>query len=417
MSKSDVMPVAPKVEFTEAERKKAIQSACYYFFQEKGNEFYASLVQCLTTRYGREVPTAAITYSDKSDSYMIILNPDFFCPLTLDERIGVLHHEILHFTNKHLFRLPFMNASPEDRKLYNVAGDIAINQYIKVLPEGCLDYKKFKDKDGKPFPEKKSMEEYYLLLKDSQEQNKEMLKGSGGPGTPGGTLDDHGLWEQLPEDVKEKMLKEAKKLCTRAKEKASYSHTTVPDSIKDLLDEIDALAAKLDYKRILRHAIKRTVSSTDRTATWNRPNKRYNVYAPGTKNGNLPLLSFYIDTSGSISHKELNEFLSIMENFLKVGVRRCKIALWHTSLYLKKPHKFRQRFRSDELSSGGTDITCAMEDIVESRPDLSIVLTDGYYDESKIKPNSEVIFIISKGGNKDHPMKGVGKTILLENLL
>lgn len=39
-----------------------------------------------------------------------------------------------------------------------------------------------------------------------------------------------------------------------------------------------------------------------------------------------------------------------------------------------------------------------------------------YYENCNIKPTSEVIFIISKGGNENHPLKNIGRTIPLDKL-
>jgi hypothetical protein len=59
-----------------------------------------------------------------------------------------------------------------------------------------------------------------------------------------------------------------------------------------------------------------------------------------------------------------------------------------------------------------------MEDIFRRKPDLSVILTDGCYDnvevESWMKPGQkfpEVLFIISPDGTEDHPLKRIGQTV------
>lgn len=427
--------VAVKV-YTEAEKRRCLESSLYNLTNV--NSFYGNLLQTVNIRYNQIVPTAAITYNQKEDRYEVYLNPNFFCELTLTERVAVLQHEVLHFTNKHLFRLPFLGATPEDRMLYNVAGDMAINQLITGLPKDCIDYKKWKMKDGSVFPALQSMEQYYELIKDNKEANKDKFQGgcngqcekgkdkqAGGTGEGkkcdcpcGGsqTLDDHSIWEGMSEEDKQKMLEEAKRVIKRTIEKSSNSYTKTPQEVEDLLQEIDHQLYKLNYKRILKQAIKRTVSCQDREHTWNRKNKRFGSYAPGSRMGSLPRLNFYIDTSGSISIREMNEFLTIMEKFLKVGVRECTLGLWHTSLYYKKKHKLGNKLKQDVVQSGGTLVESALEDIDNTNPNLSIILTDGHFEQSDVKPSGEVIFIISNGGNENHPMKNIGKTIPLSKL-
>lgn len=124
----------------------------------------------------------------------------------------------------------------------------------------------------------------------------------------------------------------------------------------------------------------------------------------------------YVDTSGSISHRELNEFLGIMDKFLKVGVRTCTLGLWHTNMYYKKPYKYGQQLNVEDVESGGTELSDVLRDINKFTPDLSIILTDGYYGIPEVKPKGEIVWIISKGGDMNHPMKHIGKTISLDKI-
>ena len=134
----------------------------------------------------------------------------------------------------------------------------------------------------------------------------------------------------------------------------------------------------------------------------------------GSIMGNLPHLMIFNDSSGSISVEEQNTYLRIMDGFLTAGSRRCTLAFWHTSLYYKKPYRKGGEIKADEIESGGTDVGCVLEEIKKSKPDLSLILTDGYYSAVDIDIKSDVIFIISKNGNRDHPMKHIGRTILLD---
>ncbi len=417
----------PRKVLTEDYKKKMISNATYHLTEQE--KFYGSLLQELTLWYHEGVPTAGISYNVKKSQYEIYVNPYFFDSCTPPERVGVFQHEILHFTNKHLFRFPFLKdkTSEEDRRLYNIAGDMAINQFIKHLPKGVVDVADWKMDDGSAFPKFKTMEQYHELIKeekkkqDEKNEDKKKGKGNGSKGNVPEKLagyepfDTH-EWDDLDEETKKKMLDEAKKLIKRTMDKTSTSYTKIPDGIKDLLEEIDKLSSGLNYKTILRNVIKKTVSCVDRESTWKKPNRRYGVVSPGTKVGNLPMCSFYLDTSGSISIVELNLFLNIMSGFLKVGARQCQLGLWHTALYYKKKYKLNGQLDRSEVESGGTDVGPALEDIKKTNPNLAIILTDGCYSAHEIKIAGEVIWIISEGGQYDHPMKHLGKTIKLADL-
>src|ERR1017187_6295619 len=85
--------------------KELIQGSTYYTITQ--DPFLGGLVQELTVKFNEtQVPTAGITFNKKMSKYELYLNPKWFSTLKLEERSAVLLHEVMHFTNKHLFRLP-----------------------------------------------------------------------------------------------------------------------------------------------------------------------------------------------------------------------------------------------------------------------------------------------------------------------
>ncbi len=401
--KQEVM--IPEV-ITSQRKKECLESGLFALGQ--GNPFYSGLLQEINIRFNDQCPTVGLMYNKKKQEFHIDINSQFFCKFNLVERSAILFHEILHFSHKHVFRIE--GGKDKISMLDNIAKDMAINQFILGLPKGCVDVKNFKDKLGVAFPLYRTSEDYYQLLEQNQESNKEELEKFQ-------PMDQH-LWEDLSDEEYQKMLEEAKKLVERTVEKSAYGHNIVPDSIKDLLKEIEQKVKDIDYKTILKKAVKKSICVTDRESTWNRPNKRYGTYSPGTRVGKLPMLSIYGDTSGSISHIELNQFMEVIFGFLKSGHKNCWLGLWHQKLYSKKKFKFNEKIDQNILESGGTDIKDVMEDIKKTKPNLAIILTDGYFDEYSIKMETQdVIWVISENGNPNHPMEKLGKTIKLGALL
>lgn len=394
------------VKYIDTETQtRSLQSALFWF--TKNNPFDGNLIQEMQFRFRRDVPTAGISYDKKRDVFDVAINPEFFCTMPLENRVAILHHEILHFTNQHLFRMNFVNLPTDERMMWNIAGDIAINQYIEGLPEGVVKVEQFVDDKGTKFPRYQTMEVYYEMLEKhrDQPQNQETLNKFK-------SIDEHN-WEELTEDEKDRMIRQAKGVITRTMEKTSYDHSAIPSSLKDLITYVDTELAKLDYKGILKKIIKRTLSAIDREACRYRPNKRYGVYAPGTTVGKLPNVVTYLDCSGSISIQEQNKFLAIVNGFLKVGSKNCMLGLWHTSLFYLEKYRMNAVLDPNVMESGGTDPDCVLNNIVKLRPNLAIILTDGYYDATRvvIPKEQEILWVISEGGNVDHPNKNIGKTI------
>jgi len=425
--------------------EELLQSALYQIVRE--NPFIGGFLQELTFKFNNHIPTAAIGYNKQTQKYELLFNLDYFNKLGKEARMAVLMHEVLHFLHKHLFRWSLIDVKEEDRMLWNIAADMAINQYISGLPEGTIDVKNFKTEEG-PFPKYQTMEMYHELLQKNRKGEETKGKpipggkcsheeGEGGPGhdpsncqhtmgtgnegpnkeeldkyTP---MDEH-IWDNLTDEEKERMAREAEKLIKRTIEKTAYSHSSVPGFVEDFLKELDSFLRKLNYKAILRAAIKKTVMSQDREHSWKRPNKRYGEFAPGSSLSRTPQINMYVDTSGSISHQELNEFLEVIDGFLKAGNKQCKLVLWHTDVYYNKKYKMKGRIKQNEIQAGGTDPNPTLELIKKTKPDLSIILTDMFFERPSVKVDTEVIWIVSKQGNKEKIVQKEHKVIPLEGI-
>lgn len=418
-----------------------IQAAIYHI--QHTEVFMCGLIQELNMRLDPQGPPAYIGYDKKHMKFVMGFNPNVFVKWNKLEQADILKHEVGHFLNKHLIRFKeeAETVSTTDMKIKNIAADMAINQFLPNIPYGCkeckhtpieyvcknkdcsgktVNIKDWKDKDGKDLSPYKPYEYYFEQIKDSlkEENKKDKGDGKGKQGPNDGIMDkfkptDEHDWESLTEEEKERMMQEAKNLIKRTLEKTSYDHTMIPGSVKDLLEELDSQLEKMDYKGILRRAIKKTVTVADREANWKRPNKRYGAVAPGTTVGKTPNIVVFQDTSGSMSTVEINEGNTIMDGFLKVGDKKCSLGLFHTSLYSIKKRRLGESVNASDIQSGGTDLTEVMEFINKNKPNLALILTDGCYCDVSLKEikGCEVIFIIRDNNNLDHPLKRFGKTI------
>ena len=175
---------------------------------------------------------------------------------------------------------------------------------------------------------------------------------------------------------------------------------------------------ELNYRKIILDTIKRSASGAGRVYSWSRKSKRYGVYAPGKKDDKLPILHFFVDTSGSISVEEVNDQFTIIDEFLGNGHRECILHLFHTEVYKQMPYVKGYRLASIPFQSGGTNLYGVFKAILDKNPDLSIVLTDGQYGDVPVERMLKigqtvpmVLFIITKQGTRNHPLLRIGKTI------
>ena len=441
----------------------------------KTHTFVGGVLQTLNIYYSHMLPTAGVMFNPDQKRWDMAINPFFFCKcLNSKQRKAVLLHEIAHLTNKHPFRVPFLKINASKRSLMNIAADMAINQYIQDIPMGCnecpplemqqmgakcaneqcpgrcIDVKDYFDEDEKtkkktPWPENKTMELYYEKLLDKYKDVSQDGEGEGEqcgtchgtgkvPGPAGGDVtcpdckgkgkgkgkgrgqggtprefDSH-QWDENGEE--NEMLEATEDLMKRAMIKTGLSYDQLPGGVQELLDDIKARKAELNYRAIILSAIKRHASGHERKFSWSRKSKRYGALAPGTRVGDLPKVRLFLDSSGSISTEELNEFLDIVDEFLKVGSRKCEVCLFHTDMYHTQPYKLGERFDRKKVQSGGTDLTSCFEYLVSKAADLNIFITDGCYGrvdyDKMLKPNQKLpqtMFLISRQGTADHPMK------------
>lgn len=99
--------------------------------------FYAHFLGKVTRIISKDVTkTAAVGIRNKA--ICLFVNPDFFLNelKTIEERIAVLKHEVLHLVFKHLFRHQ-ENWHP---RTANIAADLSVNQFVYPwpLPEGAV---------------------------------------------------------------------------------------------------------------------------------------------------------------------------------------------------------------------------------------------------------------------------------------
>jgi predicted metal-dependent peptidase len=453
MNKSILDPTAALPEISETDKRIALESTIYGLIGQKTNhgsdedtQFYGHILQGLNISMGLEVPTAGVYYDTKAKSFKMLINPYFFCPLNLEQRKGLLLHELFHITFRHVY----FNDLNYDKRLLNVSMDMVINQYIKTLPDNAINIKKFKTKEGKDFPKLSTTEAYYQLIMDDAEFNlgKPESKGNNltdskevqDNGEPNSykeidaktdengdvwvkakdlfkdqEFDDHG-WDngEGESDALEKM-EALKDLIKRTMQKTTFSHGKAPKMIEDLLVNLDKALEKLNYKQILLSTLKKSLPAKDTVKTWVRPSRRYGDLAKGSKLGLMPTIDFFIDTSGSISHVEANELLSITNNFMTVGVDRAHVHLWADAVYFTKRIKKNFQVAESDFKVGGTDLIGVFEYIKKRKPNLAVILTDGCYSRPNFNYNSikdtNIVFIITKNGQIEHPLKDIGLTV------
>lgn len=434
-----------------------IENAIYSILDK--NPFIGNMLQLLNIRVSNQLPTAGVMFNPKSKTFEMLINKQFFSDLSTEERGAVFMHELYHILHKHLTSIHYSrySASSDAKLKWNIAMDLSINQLIPNLPKQAMTLEMFKDKNGKDLKPEMSFEYYEDAIdwdkakKDhgskgdpncpvhgngasqdasGQEQGENEGEGEGSGQSnqhehsqsgkqcscKGGLfpLDDHDLMSASQSNASdEEMMGAINDLMKRTQQKSQYGYSQTPKFIQDLMNEIDRRLSTIDYKKLLSKVLRKSVAADDRQSTWLRPSKRYGYQASGTKNAEAPKVTIFLDTSGSISVDELNEFMNEVDAILKNTKSVVDVTLFHTTPYFTTKFRRGQGVEKLSLQSGGTDLQGCFDQLDKKSVDVVVFLTDGHYSDCDVKKSLHYtpIFVISKNGTTEHPLKRLGTTI------
>ena len=358
--------------------------------------FYGLFLIGLNKTFRKDLPTAGV--SKQGIGIKLSINPEFFMNLPDKHQIGLLKHELLHVSFGHMtFRDSF-----ENFKLFNIAADIEINQYIdeSYLPLGGLTLEAFKELK---LPEKAGTKVYYDLLQQALED--------GTCPTLNATLDQmdgdspycHKTWDEFDElsDAEKKLVqKQIEHQLKETAEQTEKRRGQVPGELAELIDKLRTLEpASFDWKGYLRRFVGN--SSLIYTKKLRRKyNKRY-AGNPGLKIKFKNNVLIGVDTSGSVSSDELKEFFNELCHMHKTG-HMITVAQCDTQINSIEP--FNPRKDWDIRGRGGTEFQPVIDEYNKIRGKYTalIYLTDGECPPPTDCPKNALWVLSSRAGNIDN---------------
>ena len=359
----------------------------------------------LNKRQTDQMPTMAVGITRRVD-LALYYNPDFVKKLTHDEIKAVLIHEAMHVLLHHISRAGHYGYS---MKGFNIAADMAINCSISNLPDGALYPKSF------ALPDHEAAEWYYRKLKEEADKRGESLNEMAG--AKGELVDDHSMWGECEDDVIKEKIRGIARKAIKNQEKVGWG-----DIAGSVVSKV--LAANrpvVNWKKELRYFINKLVLSGRRT-TRSRINRReqssmsdrvkelQDVYLnPGKRKQYTSRILVAIDTSGSVSDKELVEFVDEMNGL--ISYVQCDYICFDTQIY-GAPVPFTKKAKEVDIKGRcGTDFGPVCELIDELKYDGLIIMTDGFAPFPP-KPKARVMWCLTKSGEGQVPP--YGKRVVIE---
>lgn len=394
------------------------------------NPFYGLFCLSLPKTITDKIPTLCV--GKKGINFELCINPDFWAKHTDDEQLALLQHELSHLALQHMF---LVDSFP-DKKLFNVSADCEVNSYIENLPASAC------TAASMGLPSGQGTKYYYEQLtqpqqSQSQQQQNQSSKqnnnqGSGAsdsqsqnndnqeedtdnqyPSTvPQGKkpIDDHSTWEtfkEVPEATRQLMQNNINNIIKATAEQIEKQCGIIPGEFREIIDKLrekkpEIFNWKAYFRRMLGSIYDVNIKSTRR-----KESKRFEG-AAGIQHKKKVSILVAVDTSGSVSAQELQDFFSEIEYIYKAGAR---VTILECDTRINKIVEYDGKHIPEVYGRGGTSFAPPVEYYVKHKKEYAslIYFTDGECSLPHRRPSGMVWVITSSGMHQDYP----GKTIYI----
>lgn len=340
-------------------------------FKGSNSAFYGSLLCSMDIDWTEDIPTIAMVNPDLG----MKIKPSTFLALPEDSRNFLILHEI-----EHIARLHHIREEHRDHALWNEACDHEIN--LAQIADGLTHV------GLQPLADSRfaglSAEEIYKHLEEESEKQGETPqpdpKGSWGDGNPDMEKGSNGDGENNPEQQNQLTQEQINKLVNtvvKASQTAKLAGSPMA-SVDSILDKF--LKPSVDWNKQLRRFL---IEKLEKRIDWSRPKRRYeDIYLPRRvrKDSGLTKIHWYLDTSGSISDEMVQIFNSevkyVHEHF---NPKTTTLVQFDTDIRHEVTFTRNQKIKSMQVSGrGGTCLECVHNHILDTKPDVVVVLSDLY---------------------------------------
>ena len=373
--------------------------------------FLGFLVMSTQYHFTDTIPTMAATTIGGN---AVFINEKFISTILKNgkERAFVIAHEILHIFLEHIGRQQEMTYNP---KLWNVATDYCINSYLVEMKSDMLSMPEMGLYDAR-FKDMSSDEIYSKLLQENQNDPNKASSKHGGDEVGNDPADGsgNGSGKRPFDEVSDETVSDAAKAENKQKLAAAVGQTN-EESVKQMGSGAAALyrqfknliESKIPWNYLLREFITETCKTK---YTYNRISRRSSgrILFPAMTGDHINLV-FGVDTSGSMSDKDLNDAMSelaaIIANFESwhITLLSCDTDAHVIGEYDSQDGDEFDTIDKKLIGGGGTDMNPMVEyaNDMEDAPAVIVILTDGFIPPVTTMEEIPVIIVVTRDGNKE----------------
>jgi len=372
----------------------------------KSRPFFALLVMKLKFREDKSIPSIAV---DKYGN--CIYNPDFIAKESDDALISDIAHEVLHCALEHLIRI-----KSRDMKVWNYVTDALINTILvkdgfkDINPDSWVMACHIPDKNGIRYTSEEILKHTAEEIYDSMpKRHKNGLGGLGNRQFDIHIFDDKYKDESNTSVAETKAMNDGRYWKKQLSEAFAYAKMRgkTPLGMERQLEKL--LDNTIDWKGKLYKYITNLIPMD---YTWKSPHKKsysLKTYLPNVLKEKLEII-VDLDTSGSISQKQLTRFLSEIVGILR-QFDNVEMTLLSSDTEVYNSKTIRNPTLNDikkykVKGGGGTDHKPVFKWIKKNKSNAQIVIcfTDGY--SSFPKPSDvriNTLWVLSEGKRENIP--------------
>ena len=366
--------------------------------------YYGFFLIMLNKVWRKDLPTAGV--SKNGINFQLAINEEFWTGLSEMHQMGLLKHELLHIAFGHLTSFK----SFKNHRLANVAMDMEINQYIDKdwLPTGGINIDDYEDLD---LERKAGCRYYYDKLNQFQEEKDK--NGSCGNEDMDKLLDqvangegpDHSTWgefEDLSEAEQKLIEKQLQKVLADAKEQTIKKRGNVPGEIEGVIIVEQIVPPKFDWRGYIRRFT--GVSTKVFTKKIRRKENRRYEDNPGLKIKMRQHMLLAIDTSGSVSNTELQEFMGEIHHIYKAGV---DVTIMQCDTSIRSIEAYKGKNEINVVGRGGTEFDPVLDyyNANQKKYTSLVYFTDGECYTSVV-PKGNVLWVLSERSSMNDSLPG-----------
>ena len=325
-----------------------------------------------------------------TDGKSIWWSPEFVDTIDQEETVGVTAHEVLHI----VFKQPLRRGS-RDPELWNIACDFSINQILVdegfKLPEGALIDPQYKGLSAEAI--------YDRLPQDAKEKYGSRVIGEvkDAKKDDGGDMSEAEV-KQMEADIDAKVMMAAS---------GAKAIGKLPSAIKSLIEEMER--SQVDWRDVMRRFVG---GDQPDDYSFRKPQKKMyhmtGIISPSIEKIGAGDVVVGIDTSGSVTRKELKFFLGEI-NAISEDIKPRSITVITCDAQIQTVRRYEQGEEIEKIEingRGGTRVKPVFDYIEEHQlqVDNMVYLSDlEIWDYPENPPHYPTLWVSSYLGSKEAP--------------